>query len=161
MKKILLILSISLLATLHTTAQKTATKFPVEGVPIKVLNWGTMASNIIPKFWKINQKEIIAQIGVAETNKMKKFCSINMMVQLPKGLQYLQDTGSFIFPQQAFEKLHIYKIGSFINRYNKAFMIKKAILRIPYTANEGLLKDAVWEGNLYYIIDYDAIKIIK
>ena len=58
-------------------------------------------------------------------------------------------------------KLKIYMIGSFINRINKNNLNKMAILRIPYKDNIGAVKDAVWQGNLYFIIAFADIKIIK
>ena len=52
-------------------------------------------------------------------------------------------------------------IGVFINQFNKKNLIKKAFLRIPYIENKDKVANAIWDGNLYFTIDYSDIKIIK
>ena len=115
---------------------------------------------MIPKFWVVNEKAFVKQIGETETKDFKKFCD-KIEDQFPKGLADRYDKDSTLFPQLAFEKLHLEMIGSFINQFNKKYPVKKAIIRIPYSKNMGVVEDTVWEGNLYFIIDYADIKIIK
>ena len=160
MKKALLTIIIIAIALGNATAQKTVPSYPVKGLPIKVLRWGSKSDYMVQKFWQVNEPSIIKQIGKAETADFKKFCTAAHS-PLPKGLADRFDKDSTMFPKYAFEKLQLEMIGSFINQFNKKYLIKKAIVRIPYSKNVGVVEDAVWEGNLYFMIDYADIKIIK
>ena len=56
MQKTLLVLSIMAITISNAAAQKTASAFPVKGIPIKVLRWESLSGYMVTKFWLNNEQ---------------------------------------------------------------------------------------------------------
>jgi hypothetical protein len=157
-----IILSISILCTLNGISQENNHPFPKDSVAV-VNNWNKRSYILAEGFWEKNYNLVIAQIGLAEFEKVKKYSHRN---NLPCAMQlFCEDKdGSKIKNGDSLNsklgKLNLYKIASFpgYNKYGE-FTKEFTILRVPYERNKDWDKSIVWD-TVYFIVPSQYVEIL-
>lgn len=143
------IICVLLCSLFSLQAQQVEKKFPVKGSPVRVQEWGSLSMMIMGNYFKETKTEIVQQIGQKEFEEMIKHCDSGGWPEQIAGAEELR------------EKLHMYLIATYTHKYNGKTFASTAILRVPYEENKDWMPGVKWEGNIYFILNADAVSSLK
>ncbi len=152
----LLLLQVGAKAQLATESRK----FPVKGVLVNVIDWGSRSLIMLTDaFFNETKDSIILQIGEQEFDKMKNKCSTSGW---PEGFYKsgLSDDEENIF-HATLNNLKMYKIATFTHIYNGIAFSPHVILRIPFEENKSWNPGIKWEEDIYFLMEEKDVRVSR
>lgn len=131
--------------------------FPVKGRSAEVLKWGSLSIIIGSSFFDATQDSIISKIGISEFEEMKEKCST---AGWPEGFyQFGLDEVADSMRELKMGRLKMYGIGSYRHIYNGQLFERYIIIRVPYEENKNWDPEIKWEGNIYFLLKENDVKL--
>ncbi len=126
---------------------------------VTVTDWQVMSMRMGPEVWANGKTEIVSQIGEAEFEAVK---NNNDHRTIPPAMSAATKENRRNNPEyfKKLDRLHLYKIASFMHRSNGQDWGRMSILKAPYKGNEGWDAEVKWDS-VYFILPDSVVTVKK